>query len=316
VPYALGYPPYAIDGCSLAYVARPASAGERGELRLRDLSTGAERVLAKADEEARRPSVAGSLIVWEATNSGKSVIRVEGPSGTRTIEGAFDHATEPRAAGDAVVFTAWLGLGKDADTDVLLFDPSSGALQVIGGGAGQQRFADVSSTHVAFTDFAEDPDGTFDEDESDVADVVIFDRGTAVSETRKRPGKQAFPMLGAPGKIATLDWSLVHPEPKLSAYELRIGELGAPADADQLVERVSTLQPFVRPVARGSLLEWVAWPDGDVGLYRRRVDLSSPALRLPGLDGLALFAPSASEAITLIGARAGDGPVELSAFAR
>ena len=64
------------------------------------------------------------------------------------------------------------------------------------------------------------------------ADIVLLDRRSATRTTRKKPGKQAFPMLGAAGKIATLDWNLVHPEPKLSAYELRVGLL-ADAEAPQ-----------------------------------------------------------------------------------
>ncbi len=315
-PYALGYPPYAIDGCRLAYVARGATAMASGELRLRDLATGKERVLAPASVEPRRPSIAGGYIVWEQTISGKSALRVEGPGGALTIEGSFDHASEPRAAEDGIVFTAWLGPGDDADTDVLLFDPASGTLTPLGAGQGQQRFADISKTHVAWADFVEDPDGTFDEDEADIADVVVFDRATKAATTRKRPGKQAFPMLGAQGKIATLDWNLVHPEPKLSAYELRIGEIDAPVEADVLVEQVSTLQPYVRPVARGALLEWVAWPEGQAALFRRQADLSAPALKLPGLDGMSLFAPTASAAITLVGARKSGGPMVIRAFAR
>src|SRR5437867_4258404 len=44
-PYALGYPPYAIDACKLVYVA-PSPA----ELRLRDLSTGVETTIAPESE--------------------------------------------------------------------------------------------------------------------------------------------------------------------------------------------------------------------------------------------------------------------------
>lgn len=315
-PYALGYPPYALDGCRLVYVAPGATAGASGELRLRDLASGSERVLAPAADEPRRPAVAGAWIVWEATISGKSGLRVEGPGGVQTITGNFDHASEPRAADDAIVFTAWLGPGKSADTDVLLFDPASATITPLGTGKGQQRFADVSKTHVAWTDFIEDPDGTFDEDEADVADVVILDRATGKAETRKRAGKQAFPMLGAAGKIATLDWNLVHPEPKFSAYELRVGTLGAPVDDDALVEHVDTLQPYVRPVARGALLEWVAWPDATPALFRRPADLSAPAEKLPGLDAQLLFGPTASDAITLLGAQQSGGPVVIRAFAR
>ncbi|MFO0757581.1 MAG: hypothetical protein U0359_13880 [Byssovorax sp.] len=315
IPYALGYPPYAIDGCTLVYVAR-ATGGGSGELRARDLATGSERVVAPAGDEPRRPAVAGDLIVWEATISGKSAIRFEASGAAGTITGSFDHASEPRAAAGAVAFTAWLGPKTTDDTDVLLFDVAAGALTPLGAGPGQQRFPDISTTHVVWSDFSEDPDATFDENDVDQADLVLYDRASGKSETRKRPGKQAFATLGAPGKIAYLDWNLVHPEPKFSAYELRIGDVGAPVETDALVEHVDTLEPYVRPVARGKLLEWVAWPNGQAGLYRRAVDLATPAVRLPGLDGISLTSPTASEAITLIGTRTGTGVTELRAFPR
>src|SRR5437764_13065348 len=49
----LGYPPYAIDGCTLVYVA--ALDGGLGELRKRDLATGREDLLAPAADSPNRP---------------------------------------------------------------------------------------------------------------------------------------------------------------------------------------------------------------------------------------------------------------------
>ena len=317
VPYALGYPPYAVDGCRLAYVARPASGEEHGELRVRDLASGDEVVLASATEKPRRPAIAGDLVAWEADVGDRAVVRLATSDGVITIEGAFDHAGEPRVTGDAVVFTAWLGADADADTDVYLYRPATKGLVAIATGPGQQRFADVSATHVAWADFAEDPDGAFDQEGEDAADIVVHDRATTTSTTRHRPGKQAFPMLGADGKIAYLDWGLVHPEPKFSAYDLLLGDPDGEGDADVVVDHVVTQQPYVRPIARGALLEWVAWPPaGEPALLRRRVDLSKPAERVSGFEGFDVFGPSASDAITLLGTRANGGATTLKAFAR
>ena len=306
-PYALGYPPYAIDGCKLAYVADGA-----GELRLRDLATGADTVIAPAAERPRRPVIAGDLVAWEATLEGRKVVR----AGGRTLAGAFDHAGEPRAAEDAVIFTGWLSADEKGDTDVFLYTPSTGAIAAVGTGAGQQRFADVSATHAAWSDFAEDPDGTFDDDGNDVADLVVLDRGTMTATTRKRPGKQAFPVLGASGRIAYLDWGLVHPEPKFAEYGLRIGDVDGDVADDAQVDHINTLAPYMRPAARGDRLEWVSTSEGETSLMRRSADLATPAETVTAFPGLTVFGPSAAESITLVGARAAGGDVTLRAFAR
>jgi hypothetical protein len=306
-PYALGYPPYAIDGCKLAYIADGV-----GELRLRDLATGADTVIAPAGELPRRPTIAGDLVAWEATVDGKSVVL----AGGHTIAGAFDHAGEPRAADDAVIFTGWLSADEKGDTDVLLYTPSSGALTVLGTGPGQQRFADVSATHAAWSDFAEDPDGTFDDNGNDVADLVVLDRGTMTAVTRKRPGKQAFPALGADGRIAYLDWPLVHPEPKFAEYELRIGDVAGDGASDAHVDYITTQVPYMRPAARGDRLEWVSSSLGGPTLMRRSADLASPAETVQVFQGLTVFGPSAAVGITLVGASVAGGGVALRAFTR
>ena len=227
--YALGYPPYAVDGCRLVYVAA-AAGGLGGALLLRDLATGKEQTLAEAAEEPRRPSIAGEWITWEATISGARAVRVRGKSGDAvTMKGAFDHAGEPRAAADAVVFTAWLGPTENDDTDIFLYRPATQELAAVSTTPKQQRFPDISATHLAWADFADDPDGFFKGEGSpaDQGDVVLFDRATSTATTRQAPGKQAFPMLGATGTVAYLDWAGVQPEPKLDAYVLRIGGLDA-----------------------------------------------------------------------------------------
>jgi hypothetical protein len=309
-PYALGYPPYAIDGCALAYVSVD------GDLLLRDLAAGGETVLAPASESPRRPAIAGDLVAWEATEAGRAVVRVRASGAVSTVATTYDHAGEPRVAADKVIFTAWQGPSDKDDTDVLLYTPSTGKVSVIAGGPGQQRFADVSATHAAWTDFAEDPDGTFNDDDNDVADVVVLEFAAAESVPHKREGKQAFPMLGADGKLAYLDWGLVHPEPKFSGYTLRVGDVRGDGSGDQDVAAVSTLAPYVRPVARDTKLEWVSMSNGPMTLYRRGVDLAAPAEAVAPFEDASVFGPSASATITLVGASATGGGVTLRAFAR
>jgi hypothetical protein len=318
-PYSLGYTPYAIDGCRLVYVAAAAD-GVGGALLLRDLATGKEQTIAEAAEAPRRPSIAGEWIAWEATVSGAPAVRVWRKSGDPvTIQGAFDHAGEPRAAADAIVFTAWLGPNDTADSDILLYRPATQEVVVVSATPKQQRFPDISATHIAWADFVDDPDGIYQDVGSHAAeaDVVVFDRATSTATKRYAPGKQAFPILGAPGKVAYLDWVGVQPEPKLDGYTLRIGDLDAPVALDAEVARINAQLLHVRPVARGALLEWVTSTDGQGSqLQRRQADLAEPVETLPGLDGLEILGPVASDAITLVGVRKPGAPVELRAFAR
>lgn len=317
-PYALGYPPYAIDGCLLAYVAAP-DAAEAGALLLRDLESGEESVLAPSSEAPRRPAVAGEIVAWEATLDGRRVVRVRsGAAAATTIEGSFKNAGEPRAAEDAVVFTGWLTPEEAGDTDVFLFAPQTGVVVPVAAGPGQQRFPDVSRTHVAFTDFAEDPDGQFNENASDVADIAVYDRRTGAISTKPRAGKQAFPLLGADGRVAYLAWGPDHPEPKFSQYELRAADIGSPDTADISLASITTLVPYIRPTARGNLVEWVDWPPlGQAELFRRSIDASAPAAAIPDIGGGGeLFGPSASMTLTVLATREPGGAMILRAIER
>ena len=308
-PFALGYPPYAIDDCSLTYVSAT------GELRLRDLATGADEELASAADTPRRPTIAGDLVAWEAMIGGLPSIRVRGSGGTKTIAGAFDHAGEPRVAADAVVFTGWLDADDGGDTDVFLYTPSTGAVVAVAAGPAQQRFPDVSATHIAWSDFAEDPDGAFGAD-ADAADVVVLDRESGAETRRARPGKQAFPMLGAAGKIAYLDWGLVHPEPKFSEYDVRLGPVDGDGAGDAEAAHVMTQILYVRPVLRGERLSWVTTDSGGSALLQRGVDLATPEETVSLFMDGGVFGPSASGALTLVGASSTDSSVTLRAFMR
>lgn len=303
----LGYAPYSLLGCQLAYVT------PEGELRLRNLSTREEQALEDGSFAPRRPTISAQFVAWETTLNGKSSVRVFRAGRTTTLTGAFDHAGEPRAAADALVFTAWAEASPNSDTDVLLYEPATDSLSTALGGAGQQRFADVSAEYVAASDFSEDPRGYFVETGSD-ADVVVFERKSGMVTRRARPGKQAFPMLGSDGVLAYLDWGAVHPEPKFSAFSLRLGRVSGAPETDSLVRAVRTEPSYVRPSLRGNVIDFIDAPGGPPVLYR--VDVTAPSeLAATELDVTAPLGPIAAPGVTLLGARLADG-VELRVVTR
>ncbi|MDI1446859.1 hypothetical protein [Polyangium sp. 6x1] len=310
--YSLGYAPHAVTGCLLVYVHPD------GSLRARDLARGGkEETVAAAAEAPRRPTAFGGVVAWEAVEAGRRVVRVRAEGATRTVTGAFDHAAEPRAAGDAVAFTGWLSADEAGDTDVFLYEPGQPSAVVVASGPGQQRFPDVSAAHVAFADFAEDVDGRFDEDATDAADVVVMERATGRTTRRARPGKQAFPLLGAEGRVVYLEWGPLHPEPKFSAYTLLVGGVSDAGEADVAVVDIETASPYVRPTARGAWIEWVQWRSGmPAALYRQPADLGAGATVVTGMEGNELHAPVAGEGMTLVAARAADGAMVIRAAER
>jgi hypothetical protein len=271
------FPPYAVDGCRLLYV----STG--GELRRRELGDGSESLLAPATDRPRRPTLSGSVMAWEADVAGKSAVVVSSGGEPQPITGAFDHAGEPRATGDAVVFTAWLGADPNGDTDVLLFDVASASLELVGGGAKQQRFADVSATHVAYSDFSEDDLGYYRQESIgsfSLADIVLVERESGQKRSIARPDKQAFPMLGADGVLGFLEWVGVHPVPKFEGYRLQSVPLAAPGSEPTLIADVRS-SARVRPLASGSLFEWVARYTTGGTLFRALADGSATPVEVP-----------------------------------
>jgi hypothetical protein len=275
-------------------------------------------MLAPAADQPRRPAIAGDLVAWEVTEGGKPAVRVSSGSGAAvvTVGGGFDHAGEPRVAADAVIFTGWMTAMDLGDTDVFLYTPSSGVLTNVTTAPGQQRFADVSATHLAWSDFSEGASGAFTMDGSDAADIVVLDRATQTKSVRAQPGKQAFPMLGAAGKVAYLDWGLVHPEPKFSEYTLRIGDIPAPVSSDATVEVIQAEVPYIRPITRGAYMEWVELGGAAVVLRRQAVDLATPVQEVSSFQNATVFGPSASDAITLVGESMPGAAVTLQAFSR
>jgi hypothetical protein len=296
----LGYPPYAFDGCSLVYVA---SGSEPGVLRLRNLATGDDTVLELAASKPRRPTISGSVIAWEVDGALGSEVRVRAGGKVETLSGAFVRAEEPRATVDAVAFTAFLGPGPNDDSDVYLFEVQSGELSAIAVGAGQQRFPDVSPTHVAFTDFSEDARGYFDEAGS-ISDIALIERVTGTRSNRVLPGKQAFPLLGADGVFAYLEWGAVHPEPKLGQFWLKVGYLDRPVTEDFNVKttgQVSTDPAYVRPSLHGLNLDFVdRGPDG-AALYRAALSTPGTLVSFKVAGSLQLFGPVAGDRFTLLG---------------
>ena len=293
-----GYPSYAVDGCTLAYVASPS-----GELRLRDLALGSEQVVAGAAEAPRRPSLAGSVLAWEATDAGISVVRVQNGSQVSTLSGSFNHAGEPRATQDAVVLTAWQATAPSSDCDVLLYAIGDQSLTVVAAGSGQQRFADVSATHVAVSDFSEDPSGIYAGDGTSLANVIVFDRGTGTSTTRSFPGKQAFPMLGSSGMLSYLEWLEVHPVPKLQDYTIQAVPLSTLGAAGKEIAHVQSEQA-VRPTARAGRVEWVVRWGGQSALWRAALDQASAPEQIQLGNLAVLHAPASAGSMTVLAARA------------
>lgn len=304
-----GYPPYAVTGCSLVYVSTS------GALVIRDLATGTEDTLAGSDEQPRRPAASADVIAWEAGDAASTVIRVRvrATGETKTVAGAFTGATEPRVSGTNVAFTAWM---TATDADVWLYDATTGASQSIFAGPAEQRFADVSPEYVVATDFSEDPDGKYD-GAGDLADILVFDRTTQAVTKRVAEKKQAFPMLVNGALLGYLEWSLVHPEPKLEGYAIRVGRIAGPAAEDVTIADVvlRTSEP-VRPSTANGAIEWIANPDGKTTLWRAPADRSSAPVAATGLDGLHLYAPASAAAFTILAGSAGGAAPRLRTVAR
>ncbi|HEX2875955.1 MAG TPA: hypothetical protein VHP33_32115 [Polyangiaceae bacterium] len=314
----LGYPPYALDGCSLVYVAA-AEGAESGALHLRNLATGQDQVLQDAAQHPRRPTVAGAVVAWESDGASGSQVHVRYSGGAQLLERSFALAAEPRAASDAVVFTAFQAAGATADTDVQLFDVMTQELMPMAAGVGQQRFADVSATHVAFTDFAEDPKGYFDQTGS-ISDIVVVERTSLERTVRAASGKQAFPLLGEDGVLAYLAWGAVHPEPKFSQFRLMAGKLGTPVASDVNVKGtdtpVNTNPAYVRPSLRGSYLDYIDEVAGQPQLFRANLATLAPpvAANLPGAQRL--LGPVAGDSLTLLAKPLEGASLSLVAVAR
>ena len=311
----LGYPPYAFDGCTLVYVA---SAGDPGTLRVRDLASGEETVLETAASKPRRPTVAGPVIAWEADGAAGSEVRVRVGGKIQSMSGAFVRAEEPRATDDSGVFTAFLGPGPNDDSDIYLFDVKTGQLSAVATGPGQQRFADVSPTHVAITDFSEDAYGYFNEAGS-ISDIALIERATGQRTNRPSPGKQAFPLLGTDGVFAYLEWAAVHPEPKLGQFWLKVGYLGRPASEDFNVKttgQITTNPAYVRPSLRGLNLDFVDQGAEGLALYRAALDTPGLLTSSKISGGLSLFGPVAGERFTLLANQLSAQSAALIAVAR
>jgi hypothetical protein len=290
------FPAYGIDRCTLVYV------GTTGDLKRKDLASGAELLLAAAAEMPRRPTIAGPIMAWEATEAGKSVVRVRSNETTTTVAGQFDHAGEPRATTDAVVFTGWLSVDDEGDTDVFVWRAASGRVELVLGGAGQQRFADISPASVAVSDFSEDPAGRYAGDGTSLADVVLIDRATGKQVKRQLPGKQAFPMLGSSESLVYLEWLEVHPVPKLQQYTIAAVPISTPsADAREIAQ----VQSFdaVRPTAGSGHVEWVSRGSATTSIFRAALDGTGTVVPLE-LPGIAVaHAPVSTAGLTVLAVR-------------
>lgn len=293
------YPSYALEGCRLAYVAKGSQ-----RLVVRDLTNGTERFVtdppATPDDVPRRPTLGDGTVAWESGAPSASAVFVATNGGTVKVTGSFDHASEPRAFGSVVVFTAWASADPLADTDVWLWDTKSSTASLVVGGPAQQRFADVNAKWVAFTDFSEDPDGRWDQNDTDLADVVLWNRATKAVTPRKIVGKEAFPVLVGDDLLGYVHWSDVHPEPKFQAFGVRGARVGADPSTDVVVADVKDATRFWLPSGNGGTIDWIA-PESLGGpelLWRAPVDGS--AVKKTILDGIFTGPPQSSPALTLV----------------
>lgn len=309
-----GWPPYAVSGCRALYVR-----GD-GALVLADGTSGTEEVVAPASDQPRRPALSGSTYAWEVVSGGVARVRARQQTGA-VVEaaGAFHHAREPRVADGVLVFTAFAGADDLSDSDVYSLDLATSAVTLIAGGPGQQRWPDVSVTHVAWSDFSEDPDGRLDGNDTDVCDVVVASRAALGAPSRlSREGKQAFPQLDG-ASVVFLDWPAVHPEPKLQHFGLRVWQHAAPApQLDQLVADVShdaaAGETHVRPAVLDGVVAWV----GRDSTGASRVFTSSTSTPSPSaVSGFssAAFAPTLTATHVLAATGSSSAPT-LSVVAR
>lgn len=296
----LGYPTYAIHGCRMAYV----DATSR-DLVLRDLTTGTEQTLEAAAFAPRRPVVARDVVAWQATmknpNYSYEVVRVLYNDKISVIDPppSYSDMGEPAAAAGVVVMTAFKTNAFDADTDVFAYDLASGKLSAVVTGPAQQRFAAVSDSIVAVTDFSEDPKGYYSGTGGDLADIGVFDRKSASYDVRKHPGKDAFPAIVSGDVLAYLHWGDVHPEPKLEAYSVYSAHISADPSTDTRVADVLDAMRYLRPSASASTLEWVTVNvSGESVLWRS--DLVAAPVAALDVKNATLFSPVSFAAGTLV----------------
>jgi hypothetical protein len=180
---------------------------------------------------------------------------------------------------------------------------------------GQQRFADVSAAHVAWSDFAEDPTGVYSGDGTSLADVVLYDRVTKKSQVIKLTGKQAFPMLAVSGSVGFLDWLAVHPVPKLQDYRILALPLADLAAKPVLVASVQS-EVAVRPAANASRVEWVVRWSGKSTLHRARLDATSSPVEVTLGNVAEVHAPAGTTGLSVVATRTSPGaPPTLQALA-
>src|SRR5262249_42266455 len=130
----------------------------------------------------------------------------------------------------------------------------------------------------------------------------IYDRAAKTTSKRARPGKQAFPFLVPSTRLGYLDWAEVHPEPKLSSYALRVGDIRGAVSGDQTIAPVKNITgQYVLPAGRAGYVEWVERPIGPAVLWRVPADLTSAPASVSGLDGLDIYAPASAATYTLVG---------------
>jgi hypothetical protein len=132
--------------------------------------------------------------------------------------------------------------------------------------------------------------------------VVLIDRTTGEQVKRQLPGKQAFPMLGASESLLYLEWTEVHPVPKLQDYTIRAVPIATPSAAAREIAHVQSMDA-VRPTAAGGHVEWVSRGSATSSLFRAALDGSGIVVPV-ALPGIAVaHAPVSTASFTVLAVR-------------
>lgn len=264
-------PTYAIGSCRVAWV-------ERGTNRLlmRRLGVG-QRVGQIAGpapaSDARReisfgPLTNAYLVSWVEgpPNDSRVMVAVPGVVAPKAISGPFHHAGEARVSAGVskdggpagvVAFTGWLTADPKGDTDVFAYDPLTDTLTILADGPGQQRWPGTSNSEIAITDFHEDPDGRFDDDGADRADILVINRIANTRRAFPRPGLQAHARTC--GHALYRDWNAA----SASTYELRASDTYG-SDPDVVVDAVPKSNLMDLQDCDQDHYEWIAPNANDV----------------------------------------------------
>ncbi len=260
-------PTFAAQSCRLLYV-------ERGTNRIlmRSFANGGRegQIAGPAPANAARRDVSfgggsdGVYVAWVEgpPDDSRVMVSVPGVVAPKQITGPFHHAAEAKVSAGAksatapwgvVVFTGWATPDPKGDTDVYMYDPVADELTTLVGGPGQQRWPGTNSASIAVTDFGEDPDGRFDGDGKDRADIVRVTRLDGISKVVARPGFQSHAIPLGSG-VVYYDESTSDPK----SVQIRYSVIEGSKPPDVQVDSLPLTARWFALAADGGDLAWVS----------------------------------------------------------